>query len=768
MEDLEGTSRRVEGSFWSYSFSYDAFRYIRDHNRSFDNVIAFVANDNQVNVGLNGRAETAVVQGVSGNFFDGMRISPVRGRSITNHDDTEGAPMVAMVSYQFWRSRMSSDPGVSGKAITINGQPVTIVGVLPAEFYGVSPGSPAAIYVTLAHYAADMKRVDNFDIKTPKAWWLGVIGRMKPQVTSEQARADSNLLFEQALGIGSKELPRGDDLPKIGITPLAYGLDSLRRRYSTSLFLLMGMVGLVLLIACANVAGLLLARATARQREIAVRLSLGAAHWRIVRQLLTESIVLAALGGTAGLLVAHWAAAGLMMIFAGARNPIDLPVSLDANVLLFTLGISLVCGVLFGLAPAVRATRVNVYPTLKQSAGDASRAHRFVSGRILVSGQVALCMLLLVGAGLLLRTLRRLESVQLGFDHHQIVSFRVQPGLNGLKDARLVSYYRELQQRLESIPGVESVALSQLGPVGSGSSSTDAVLPGYTEPGKRAELYRHIVSGSYFRTLRIPVLLGRAVGEQDTESTPLVAAVNQRAVREYFHGDNPIGHTIDLGKSGTAHALITIVGVVGDVKYNQIREDVPPTMYVSYLQRPAYATFMTFFVRVEGSADAISTAIQREALGVDKDVPVVNLRTEESVVDQVLLLERLFAVLGSSFSALALVLACVGLYGTIGYTVARRTNEIGIRMALGASRATILGMVLRETALVVGGGILAGLPLAWFTGALLKTQLFELSPHDPLTMVLAVGAIVGVTLIAGFLPARRASRVDPLAALRYE
>jgi len=768
MDDLEGASRITNGVGWSYSLPYDAFRYIRAHSQSFDNVVGFAANNDEMNIGMNGRAESAVVQAVSGNFFDGMRVGPILGRSISDRDDAEDAPPVAMVSYQFWRSRMAADPAVSGKTITINGQPVTVVGVLPPEFYGVEPGSPPAVYVTLASFIDAMKRVGDFDVKSPKVWWLGVVGRMKPQVNGAQAQAELNVLFDQAIGIGSKELPRGEDLPKIGMTPLSHGLDSLRRRYSTSLLLLMGMVGLVLLIACANVAGLLLARATARQREIAVRLSLGAARWRIVRQLLTESILLALLGGAAGLLVARWTAAGLMLIFAGARHPVDLPVSVDATVLLFTAAVSLLCGILFGLAPALRATRVNVYPTLKQNADGSRGTRRFLSGRILVSGQVALCLLLVVCAGLLLGTLRRLQNVQLGFDDHRLVSFMVQPGLNGLKGEPLISYYAELQRRLGSIPGVHSVGLSQLGPIGSGSSSTDVVLPGYTEPGKRADFYRHIVDGNYFQALRIPVLLGRAVGERDTESTPLVAAVNQRAVREYFHGDNPIGHTIDLGKTGTTHALATIVGVVGDVKYNQIREDAPPTMYLSYLQRSQSATFMTFLVRAEGNDGNISAAIQREALATNKDVPVINLRTEESVVHQVLLLERLFAVLGTSFSALALLLACVGLYGTIGYIVARRTNEIGIRMALGAGRGAILGMILSETAVIVGAGILVGLPLAWFASLLLKAQLFEMSPHDPATIMLAVAAIVGVTLIAGFLPARRASRVDPMAALRYE
>jgi predicted permease len=768
MEDLEGDGRQENGVLWSYSLPSYAFEQVRDHSNSFDNVAAFAANPQQANIGLEGHAEAATVQAVSGDFFQAMRVIPERGRLMQRADDSDSAPPVAMVSDTFWRTRMGSDEAVAGKTISINGQLFTVIGVLPQEFYGLDPGNPRDVWITLAASAADMKRSYDYDVTQPKVWWLGVIGRLKPGVTAMQAGAETSVLFDQALRAANPQLPNDNTVPKLDLESAARGLDGLRRQFSTSLFLLMAMVGLVLLIACANVASLLLARATARQREIAVRLSLGAARWRVIRQLLTESVVLALIGAGAGLLFARWVTAALMALLASGRNPVELTVHVDGRVLLFTAAVSVVCGVLFGLAPALRVIGVDVFPVLKMSPAQVLHGStKFRAGKVLVAAQVALCLLLLVGAGLLGRTLLRLERVQLGFDENQLVSFSVQPGLNGYKDARLMTYYAMLRQRLEAIPGVRSVALAQMGPVGSGSSSTDLLVPGYTSGDKRVPMYRHVVGAGYFKTLRIPVLLGRAVDEQDTETTPLVATVNERAVREYFHGDDPVGHMLDLG-TRKKPMPVTVVGVVADVKYNKIREETPPTMYVSYRQKPQLATMMTFFVRVEGEAAPVMSAINGAALAVDKNVPVMKLRTETEVIDSVLMMERLMALLSSMFGGLALLLACVGLYGTIGYTVVRRTNEIGVRMALGARRETIVAMVLGDAFRVVAVGLLVGLPLAFAGARLLRAQLFELSPHDPLTLGLALGAIVIVAGVSGLLPARKASRVDPMVALRCE
>ena len=773
IDDVEGSGGRDSGGIMhSYSYSSQLFEYIRDHNQSFDNVVAFAANNGRANIGLNGHAEVEGVQAVSGNFFEGLRVPPVAGRSMTAADDTDSAAPAAMISYRFWQGKFGGDFSVVGRTLTVNGDPVTVIGVLPPSFLGLEPGDAPDIWITLSLYRNQtLRATGNYDLREPKTFWLGVVGRLKPGVSREQADAEVKLLCDQALAIGTPAVPRDNQVPTFGVRPVGHGLDGTRRQFTTSLYLLMGMVALVLLIACANVAGLLLARSTARQREIAVRLSLGAARGRIIRQLLTESLLLAFAGAAAGLLLAHWFSAGLIALLNTGRGEIILPVSLDLRVLAFTAAVAVLSGLLFGLAPALRSTRVDVYPQLKQSGVAATRGSaRFLSGKTLVGGQVALCLLLLVAAGLMLRTLQRLQRVNLGFDRDNLLTFRVQPGDNGYTGERLVSYYNDLERRLAALPGVRSVAISQMGPIGGGSSSGSIAIPGFTEPGHNADAYRHLVDGAYFETLHIPILLGRGIQPSDTRNSPLVAVVNQRFVHEYMKDQNPIGRTLERGggRAGSKKFIYSIVGVAADVKYARIRDEVPPTVYYPYQQAPYDVSTMTFLVRTAGDPQAVIAAIPREALAVDPGVPVMDLRTEDEQIGRTLYLERIFALLSSCFGALALLLACVGLYGTIGYTVARRTSEIGIRMALGAARQNILAMVLRETLLIVAAGVAIGFPLAWIASRLLKAQLYELSPHDPLTIAVAVAAIAAVTLLAGFLPARRASRVDPMVALRYE
>jgi predicted permease len=776
--DLEGGGfGNAKEGITSYSFAYAQYQQFKNENHVFSDTFAFAANSDFVNVGIDGRAETTVIQGVSGNYFQGLGVQTVLGRPISPEDDQESAPATAVVSYAFWQQRLGGGPDVVGKKIVVNALPVTILGVAPAEFFGLQPGSAPGLYIPLAMYSAEQARQGGTDsgltyLRDPKVWWAGVVGRLKPGVTDTQAEAELKVTFDQAL---SAAVPVPDaNKPTLLVKPVNQGLDSLRRQFSSSLFLLMMMVGAVLLISCGNVAALLLTRASARQREIAVRLSLGGRRTRLMRQLLTESVLLALCGGIFGLVIAKWAGRVLLTLLSGGQR-LNLDLQLDARVLVFTAIVSIVSGILFGLAPALRATRTDLLTALKQPISGAAGG-KITTGKVLVAGQVALCLLLLVSAGLLLRTLNRLETVDLGFNRQNVLLFTVRPGLNGYKSVQLDEFYQDLQRRIQSLPGVDSVSFSDRNAIGAGTSSTSALIPGYVENGDAADFHRHIVGPGYFSTLGIPIRLGRELGPQDAHGSPPVAVVNQKFVDKYMRGDNPLGREIVFTRKKT-RASFQIVGVAGDVKYGRIREEVPPTVYFPHTQifvavggNQGFSwPFMTFAIKSTGAGQpSLLAGIRRELTTLDKNVPMVDVRTETQVVAQVLFLERTFAALSSAFGFLALLLACVGLYGTMAYAVTRRTNEIGIRMALGAERAAILGMVLRETIVIVAAGIVVGVPAAWFASSIVKTRLFGLTPHDPWSIGLAVAATLVVTMIAGYIPARRASRVDPMVALRYE
>jgi predicted permease len=782
VQDLEGSSfGNDQDGRTSYSFTYTQYQQFKSQNHVFSSTFAFAANSDAVNVSIDGRAESAMIQGVSGNYLEGLGIPAVMGRTILPEDDQESAPAVAVVSNSFWRQRLGSRQDMIGKTIMVNGLPLNVVGVAPHDFFGLEPGRSPDLFIPLAIYSAEQARqsltYNGLTFLTDsKLWWVGVVGRLRPHVNADQAQAELKVMFDQNL---NAMVPTGDLVkPALRIVPIKQGLDSLRRQFSSSLLLLMMMVGAVLLIACGNVAALLLTRASARQREIAVRLSLGARRMRLVRQLLTESVLLACCGGLLGLVLAKWASRVLIALLSSGRAQINLELHLDPRVLLFTTAISITSGILFGLAPALRATRTDLLSSLKQS-GSGTSGPKFAVGKILVSGQVALCLLLLVSAGLLLRTLKTLQNLDLGFNKQNILLFTVRPGLNGYKSAQLDEFYLELQRRIQGIPGVQSVTFSDRNAIGAGMSSTAAMIPGYVDSGRGVDFYRHVVGPDYFETLGIPIRLGRALGEQDTHSSPLAAVVNQKFVDKYMHGGNPLGHEIVFGKKHPAR--YQIVGVTSDVKYAHIRQDVPPTVYFPHTQifaavggylldTPGFSwPFMTFAIKSpQVGQSSLLGSVRSELSALDKNVPMVDVKTETQVIAQVLFLERTFAALSSTFGFLALILACIGLYGTMAYAVSRKTNEIGIRMALGAGRGTILGMVLRETAMIVVTGIVIGLPTAWASTSLLKTQLFGLSPHDPWSIVLAVLATLIVTAIAGYVPARRASRVDPMVALRYE
>jgi predicted permease len=524
----------------------------------------------------------------------------------------------------------------------------------------------------------------------------------------------------------------------------------------------------VLLIACANVAGLLLARATARQKEIAVRLSLGARRGRLIQQLLTESLLLAGIGGAFGLVLSRWMSALLVALVASGRQGIALPLGVNGRVLLFTAGVAVLTGVLFGLAPAFSATNVSLTAALKEGgAGSRLGARRSRLAKALVSAQVALSLVLLVGAGLFLRTLQKLESVPLGFERDHLLLFSVAPGLNGYKGAALIDYYDQVQERIAAMPGVGAVSFSQHAPVGGGSSSSSIKIPGVTSGKEVFDLHRHLVGPGYFSTLGLPTLMGRVLDERDNAAAPKIAVVNETLARSAFGEADPIGKILRFGSDAKPRDF-QIIGVVGDAKYSDLRTPAPPTAYFSYLQGIEVASFMVFQVRTKADPEGVVSALRAEVAGVDSNIPITEIDTLVQRIDKALLFERMFSRLTGSFAVLALVLVCVGLYGTMSYFVARRTNEIGIRMALGAQPAGVFRMVLTEGLKLTSAGVVIGLAGAAFATRLISSALYQVPALDPLTFVIVAVLLIGIGLFACYIPARRAMRVDPMVALRYE
>jgi predicted permease len=771
IHDFEGSTYIDEktGLNIGSSVSTQTYELIKKENTVLDQTFAFAANDQEVNVGLEGKAEPGKVQAVSGNFFDGLGVVPVLGRVIAAYDDGSTAIPVAVVSYKFWVNQFGADRAVVGKKITINDTPVEIVGIAPAEFFGVDPSIAPDFWLPLSFYRTQWMRNagPDEDLNDHFVWWLSVVGRLKPQITRAQATAELSVLF--ARSIGAQPGTSGDPkTPVLVLQDAKTGLNQLRLSFSKSLWLLMAMVGVVLLIACANVAALLLARATARQREVATRMSLGARRGRVMRQLLTESLVLSVAGGLVGLALSHWITRFLVALLDRRRDSIGLNVHLDPLVLTFTMVISIGCGLLFGLAPAMRATSAGIVPMLKQTGATASLSGRhFRFGKLLVGTQVALCVLLLIAAGLLVRTLKTLQKVDLGFNKNRVATFVVRPGMNGYKNPIVLSYYQELTRRLQSLPGVHSVTYAQFGPIGEGMTTSETYVPGYNTPEKKADYNRHVVGENYFTTLQIPVLMGRALGPQDTATAKHVVVINETAVKTIFHGDNPIGRAMVMGSRKEPNAC-EVVGVVRDVRYAHVRDDVPPTVYFPIEQMKIVPGQASFLLRGESDPKILFREISATALALNPNVPVVKIKAEDTLVNQNLYMEQTFALLSSAFAAVGLLLACIGLYGTIAYTVMQRTKEIGVRIALGAAREKIVTMVLREALIVVAWGLGLGVAAAWLSTGLLKSQLYGLSPHDSWTITVAIFSILLVTLGAGFVPARKASRIDPMVALRYE
>lgn len=765
-------ARSVDGNSET-SFPYPVYSQMRDRNSVLSSLFAFKP-AGRLNVQVNGEAEFARGQMVSQNYFGALGLSMVIGRDFAEEDERFGAAPVAIISDGYWKRRFGGERSAVGRVLVINGVPFTIIGITPPEFFGLQTGSAVDLTLPLTMQPQILPIVSEglqSAFTDSHNFWLELTGRVRPGVGEEQVRANLDTIFRQSL---LESLPSSKDgkppaLPRLLTASAADGLGGLRRQFSKPLFILMIVVGTVLLIACANVANLLLARGAGRRKEIAIRLSIGATRSQLIRQLLLESFLLSALGGLVGLLFAFWGSTVLVSMMQGGQYPIVLDLHPDLKVLAFNAALCLVTGLLFGLAPAFRATCVDLTPTLKQSAGSLGRGReRLRLTKTLVISQVALSLVLLFGAGLFVRTLVNLVTLDVGFQRENLLLFGVAPVEAGYHGHRFAALCQEIQSRVAGLPGVRS-ATASMHLLLSGSARGESItVPGYVPTPQENMTVRVLPVGTDFlTTMGIPLLMGRDLTTRDDEKAPRVSLINERMARRFWPNQNPIGKHFTMANSD-----FEVVGVVRNAKYDSLRRDVSPTVYHPFVQTLDTMRHMHFEVRTLGNAKALIPEVRKVVASVDKRLPLFDVLTQEQQIDALLLQERLFAKLTAVFGLLALVLVCVGLYGIMSYALARRTNEIGIRMALGAQRRQVLDMVLREVLALTGVGVVLGIAASCVTARLAAKMvsglLFGLKITDLSPIAVAALVMVGIALMAGLVPARRASRVDLMIALRQE
>ena len=762
------------------SFPLQTLARLRQEQGALSDVFAFGFVDMNLNPG--GQAEVVNGQAVSGNYYTALGVPAVVGRTITDADDNAGAPPVAILSHRFWTTRFGNDPSIVGKQVNINNVAFTVAGVTPPGFGGTSQvGTSLDVTIPLAW--EPQVAGERSSSRGAGVWWVRIMGRLKPGTTIAQAEATltgpfhQSVLEHRAVRQARSKTPLGTlepkDLPRLTVDPGSQGEMNSRAGFAKPLRLLVGVVGLVLLIACANVANLLLVRASSRKKEIAVRLALGASRWRLIRQLLTESVLLAAVGGALGVLFALWIKDGLLIVTEwGGRDMSALNPQLDYRVLGFTFGLSLLTGLIFGILPAMRATRLDLTPTLKDAGGSSIAVSRSWLSKSLVVVQVSLSVLLLIGAGLLIRTLRNLQYVDTGFNTNNLLLFDVQPGLIGYKEEKLAEFYDRTFARLEAVPGVKSVTFSRHALLALGARTSSIVFPGRVGPdGQPPELDAKVMIGreNFLETMEIPLLMGRAFQQQDDARAPQVAIVNQAFANAHFPNESPIGKRFSFDFDNPSQ--IEIIGLARDAKYTSQRAEIQPTVYQTWRQVLPSMRAATFEVRTPSDPRSYVAGIRQAMTEVDSNLPISNIRTQIEQADEILQMERMFAKLLTLFGLVAQLLAAIGLYGVMAYAVSQRTQEIGIRMALGANRSKVLMMILRQGMTLTVIGIAIGLAGAYVLTKYLESltsMLFGVEARDPWTFAAIAVLLSVVALVACLVPARRATKVDPLRALRYE
>jgi predicted permease len=772
---LAGRGKHYGGNNGRDKLSYPMYQEIRDKNQVFSGM--FCTYPSTVSATFQGRTELIGADFVSGNYFPVLGIGAAVGRVFTAQDDLiQGGHPLAVLSYGYWRARYGADPGIVGKQIEVNGRALTIVGVSQAGFDGVEPGRAPQIRIPVT-MRDDLPRADFGRLNTNRFRWTEVFGRLKPGISIEKAQAGLQPLFHQIINREVTEKPFAKASPFVKqeflrmwmeVMPGSKGRSDLRRAYSKPLFALMGIVGLVLLIACSNLANLLIARASARQKEIAVRLALGAGRRRLIRQLLVESLVLAAVGGALGVGLAMIIDRALIDFLPSGHTPLSLSSTPDWRVLAFTFTISLLAGAIFGLVPALQSTRPKLASTLKDQAGGVIRGGSAGLRKGLVVAQVSLSLLLLIGAGLFMQSLRNLKTLNPGFEVKNLIAFDVDPSSNPRAPGWVADYYRRLGDRLSALPGVESHTAAVIPVIADNEWDSWVTIEGYSaKQDERPDPHMQYCTPGFFKTLKIPVLLGRDFNERDVDKAPKVGIVNQKFVERYFGSASPLGRHVGMGIDPGTKTDIQIVGVVGNTKYESMREEIPYELYVPYAQA-GFSQGLTFYVRAQSDPANVFNALRGAVREVDTSVPMYDMRTLDDQMEISLLTERLLATLSSVFGCLATLLAALGLYGVMAFMVTRRTREIGIRMALGAGQSSVVWMVMRETLMLAGIGVAIGLVGAYGVTRLIQAQLFGVQPTDLLTMAAAALGIAAVAALAGYIPARRATGIDPMTALRWE
>ena len=755
--------RRFEGNFgsisshkgYSGSFPYPAYLDFAKQARGFSDIFAFSYLEDPITISVEGVASLANPQMVSGNFFKGYGAPVLIGRPITPEDDRPDAPPVAILTYPFWQRVYGLDPHVIGRTLIVRNTGFTIIGVLPRRYVGPLAGEGRTdFYVPMMaqpQLLPDSEWLDSYD-----AWWVQMMGRLAPGANEAQVQASLELLFSHVLSRSIVEIDR----PGIFLQKGRHGVLMESQQMARPLWYLQGVVGVVLLIACTNLAGLLLARGAARQHEMAVRAAMGAGRWRLIRQSLTESMVLSLAGVCLGLVFSLWIRAALTGFIIDPSSNKHFNLQVDTNVLMFALAVGVVTALLSGLFPALRAGNTNPLAGLKNSGSRG--APRLRLGKVLVTTQVGLSVVLVVVGGLLCRTLINLYRTDTGFDTENLLLLRIRPdeSLSPPKYKDTEGFYHTVRQKIAGIPGVRSVALSSLPLLRGVVRSSDISIPGHPDAEQRESL-KLVVSDGYFATMGINLLQGRDFRATDIEDSQRVAIVNEAFGRLFFPDENPLGQFITAGGE-----QCQIVGLCSNHKYQGLRESISPILYMAYTQDRWLS--ITYIIRSVLPPMSLVPAVRKAVADIDRNLPLEGMTTQKLALKESLAQERLFASLCGSLALLALALSCIGLYGLMAYNVARRTGEMGIRKALGAQPSDVAWPILREALILTGIGVAIGLPVALALVRLIRAIFYGIEPHDPLTMIGAAVLMITVATLAAWIPARRAARIDPMNALRYE